>query len=574
MCKNNFFIFFLVLSFQLSFAQEQQSILSNSPLTENDQVTEKERKFINLYFEAEKHKILEEYSDAILKYEKCTSILPQESAPYYQIGKLQFYVFHDVESAEDYINKAISLNTSNKWYHYELLSIYTVQNDIEKKLETYYKLYDSDEENEFYTFEIAQLLIQLEEYKKAIRFIKKIEKKVGLSNELLVLEKDIYLAQNNFSAAEKIGKKLIKRSPIFYNTLAEIYMHFSDYENAIITYTELLKIQPNNPAANIALYTIYSNREDLQNQELLLFNIAKSSEINIEKKKEIFYGLIINNNYNRFDSFQEIIESALILHPEEHLFNLILGDLYAREEKLEKAIELYNLSLNSGLIKDDYVYTKLIEIYWQIENFNELLIVTQKAIERFPLSPSFYYYQALVYSQQKKHTLCIESLLKGKDFIFDNDNLLSDFYSLLGNQYHEINDDSSSDSAYDDALIFNPNNIYVLNNYSYYLSNRGEKLSLAKEMIIKCLELTSDNPNPSFIDTYAWILYKLGDYELAKIEIESALLLEKESSVIYDHYGDILFVLGFKEKAVLIWKKALALDKQNNRIMDKINKQL
>ncbi len=532
----------------------------------------KKKKFINFYFEAEKHKLLEEYNDAILKYEKCSFLFPKESTPYYQMGKLYFYIFHDLENAEYYINKAINLNSSNKWYYYELLSIYNVRNDIEKQLETYYSLYNSQEKNISYSYEIVKLLIQLKEYKKALRFVKKIEKKEGTSNELLILEKDIYLAQNNFAAAEKIGVKLINRSPFFYNTLAEIYMYFSDYENAIITYNELLKITPDNPSAIIALYTIYSNKQDVNKQELFLAKIAQSNEINIEKKKEILYNLIVDNNFIKFSSFQEIIETALILHPQEHLFNLILGDLFAREGRFDKAIQHYESSLNSGIIKDEYVYTKLIEIYWQKDNTSEVLSFSQLAIERFPLSPTFYYYQALAFSQKENHKLCIESLLKGKDFIFDNDELLSDFYSLLGNEYHALNDNKSSDDSYDKALIYNPNNIYVLNNYSYYLSNRDEKLVLAKKMILKCLELTSENPNPSFIDTYAWILYKLGEYELAKKEIEKALDLEKYSAVIFDHYGDILLKLGMKEKALLEWKKAYDLDSQNNKIRDKINK--
>ena len=169
----------------------------------------------------------------------------------------------------------------------------------------------------------------------------------------------------------------------------------------------------------------------------------------------------------------------------------------------------------------------------------------------------FYYYQGVAFSNKKEHESSINTLIKGKEFIFDNEPLVSDFYSLIGNAYHELNNHPLSDEAYEKALQHNPNNTYVLNNYSYYLSIREEKLFLAKDMIVKCIELTVNEPNPSFIDTYAWILYKLGEYSLARIEIEKAIELEQNSSVILDHYGDILRALGFVSEAKLQWKKPI-----------------
>ena len=89
-------------------------------------------------------------------------------------------------------------------------------------------------------------------------------------------------------------------------------------------------------------------------------------------------------------------------------------------------------------------------------------------------------------------------------------------------------------------------------------------------MIIKCINITIDDPNPSFLDTYAWILYKLEEFDLAKTEIEKALELESESAVIFDHYGDILYSLGFLEQAREQWERALFIDKDNKLIKQKI----
>ena len=305
-------------------------------------------------------------------------------------------------------------------------------------------------------------MIDLKEYRSAIRFIKKTEKKFGVSNESLMLLKDIYINQNNLKEAEKIGQKLAAISPELLTVLAEIYMHFSEYEKAIITYKKLLDVSPNNPTALVALYKIYSNKGDILQEEQYLSKIASNQNVSLEIKKEIFYQKLLSNQFLEYQAFQKIIEKLVSMHPEEPLFHLILADIYAKDKQYQQAIEEYYLSLYSGYIKDDYVYNKLIQMYWQQENITELLEVTLAAIERYPFSPEFYYYQGLALSTQVKYELSLECLLKGIDYIFDNDLLKSDFYSLMGDIYHKLENHQESDKSYIKALTYNPSNTLVL----------------------------------------------------------------------------------------------------------------
>jgi len=535
-----------------------------------DQVSATQQKFIRFYFEAERYKLLEEYDQAIVEYKNCISIIPEESAPYYQIGKLYLYVFNDIANAEYYIKEAVSLDPQNTWFYYDLITIYSIQKNNTQKQKIYDKLIEIEPEKQVYYFENTRSLIDLKEYRSAIRFIKKTEKKFGVSNESLMLLKDIYINQNNLKEAEKIGQKLAAISPELYTVLAEIYMHFSAYEKAIITYKKLLDVSPNNPTALVALYKIYSNKGEILQEEQYLSKIASNQNVSLEIKKEIFYQKLLSNQFLEYQAFQKIIEKLVSMHSEEPLFHLILADIYAKDKQYKQAIEEYYLSLYSGYIKDDYVYNKLIQMYWQQENITELLEVTLAAIERYPFSPEFYYYQGLALSTQGKYELSLECLLKGIDYIFDNDLLKSDFYSLMGDILHKLENHQESDKSYIKALTYNPSNTLVLNNYSYYLSQREENLSEAKDMIVKCLVLSEGTQNASYIDTYAWVLYKLGEYNLAKDQIEQALKINDKSPVILDHYGDILHKLGMKEEALIHWKKSYELDSSNTRLKDKI----
>ena len=131
------YIITLILTslFVVGSSQDSQSAISNDLLTKDKQVDEVDKKFIHFYFQAEKNKLLEEYNEALIAYEKCVSLIPKEPAPYYHIAKLYLYIFQDIDNAKDYINEAIAINPNNEWYYYELLSIYSIENNRIGKLD-------------------------------------------------------------------------------------------------------------------------------------------------------------------------------------------------------------------------------------------------------------------------------------------------------------------------------------------------------------------------------------------------------------------------------------------------------
>ncbi|NCU32674.1 MAG: hypothetical protein EOM23_07075, partial [Candidatus Moranbacteria bacterium] len=79
--------------------------------------------------------------------------------------------------------------------------------------------------------------------------------------------------------------------------------------------------------------------------------------------------------------------------------------------------------------------------------------------------------------------------------------------------------------------------------------------------------------NSTFLDTYAWIFFKQGNYSLAKFYIERAvdnLEADYDATVIYDHYGDILWKSGNKEKAAQMWQKAIDKGLKDAVVEDKL----
>ena len=91
-----------------------------------------------------------------------------------------------------------------------------------------------------------------------------------------------------------------------------------------------------------------------------------------------------------------------------------------------------------------------------------------------------------------------------------------------------------------------PENVVVLNNYSYYLSLREKDLEKAERMSKQCVELS---PNQStYQDTYGWVLYKLKRFNEAEEWLKKAVEGGGKSHVIIEHYGDVLYQLIHKKK--------------------------
>jgi Tfp pilus assembly protein PilF len=135
----------------------------------------------------------------------------------------------------------------------------------------------------------------------------------------------------------------------------------------------------------------------------------------------------------------------------------------------------------------------------------------------------------------------------------------------MGDIFHQLGDNKKAYKAYDRALKINPDYVYVLNNYAYYLSVEGKNLKKAYNMSKKTIEAEPDNA--TYLDTFGWILYLQGKPLEAKPFFKHAMLYGgKDSVVIMDHYAEVLYALKEYDLAMVYWN--MALKKNNGDIPD------
>jgi tetratricopeptide (TPR) repeat protein len=263
------------------------------------------------------------------------------------------------------------------------------------------------------------------------------------------------------------------------------------------------------------------------------------------------------------ESANSLFETLMEQHSQERELNLMYGQFLLAQDKIEEA--RFQLQLVTETEPENMrAWRLLLNIAIKEDNPDEIINICNSALVLFPDISVFYFYKGSSLYQLKKYQEALYVSLEGIQYIEEEDKIsFSMFYGQIGDLYHHLNNKEEAFQAYEKALKYNENNIYVLNNYAYFLSLEKRDLDKAESMSGKCVKMQSNNS--TYIDTYAWVFFQKGNYSLAKFYIESAITHGGEKSPdILEHYGDILFKTGSPDKAVEQWEKALKIKEEGD----------
>lgn len=169
--------------------------------------------------------------------------------------------------------------------------------------------------------------------------------------------------------------------------------------------------------------------------------------------------------------------------------------------------------------------------------------------------------------------------LVGKNYSYLDLFVVSAAYEVAGDNYAKKGNNEDAARSYENSItILFESNPSALNNYAYFLIEKmnskpgSPEFEKAKEMSRKSLEDTENNPQGTYYDTYAWILFKEQDYKKALEYQEVAIDLteDDDAAELHSHYGDILFMNGRPQEALEQWRKALELEPDDTLLQKKV----
>lgn len=528
--------------------------------------------FTRLFFDGNKAKILGDYGKAKKLFQQALKIDPRSAATQFELAKLYAEEGRYMESI-DMAREAREGDPDNIWFAHFLAQLYAETGQLERSVEVFKELIASEPEEYDNYYNLASLLAAQGQYDEALAIYQDLIDIIGPNEDISVQKQLIYLEKEDYERALKEVIGLIDANPAeirYYGMKAEILQQMGREEEALELYEIMLAESPENGLVLLALHELYSERGDKDKAETYLKRAFASTELNVDLKVNILLNYLSGRQFRERPEFVMALGEKLeVAHPTEAKAYAIQGDILYNLEKIEEARDKFRKAVKLDANRPP-IWQQILTIDSQLNDFESMASESESALELFPMQPIFYLFSGVAQLQLKQVDDAIDMLETGVSLVVDNDGLKAQFYTSLGDAYHEAGKHAKSDAAYTKALEIDKSNPLVLNNFAYYLSLRGERLEEAEKMAKKANNLSPDQA--SFQDTYGWVLYMRGNYRNALFWIEEALKNGADNDpVVLEHHGDVLQALGRSADAVRSWQQAIDAGGNEDAIRSKIN---
>jgi len=445
--------------------------------------------FDKYFFNGMREKLIGNYAEAESNFLKASEIDPSNANNWFQLSSTLLQS-KQVAKAEIYGEKATKLDPANEWYTRQLVDIYRYNrnyNKAEELLAAHYKA----TKNPDVLFELGMIQHQGGNYKKALKSFDGYEKVKGISEGLTRQKEQIYLQMNKPAKAIDEVKKLIAAFPDnlqFKGALADLYMATRKEKEALAIYQEIIQKEPKNGYAAFALAEYYKNKGD-KNLCFSWMEKGLSGEADIKTKLNVLTEIIPGNYFEpeHLKTCQNLLETFEKAHPGDPSPYILQGDLYLQDRNFEQARERYLKATgmqNAGILS----WEQVLQCDQLMQRYDLMLEDCSQVIELFPSYAPAYLFSSIAAMSLKKYPIAENSARKGVEFA-DNDELKSQLLSSLADAAHYNGHYTTSDSAYDEALLIDPENAYAMNNYAYFLSLRNERLDKAEQLSRKSISI-------------------------------------------------------------------------------------
>ena len=492
----------------------------------------------------------------------CVEIDSTRSEAYYYLAR--YYDFlKNKDKALAYSEKAVQLEPDNVTYLETLANTYIGRRQYDKAIDAMEHIFSKNSEREDVLSLLVQLYEQQQDYEGAIRTLTRLETMEGKSERLSMAKSELYTRKGDKKAAINEMKQLADQYPndqnyrCLYGTT--LYLN-GQQKKAVAIYNDILKIEPDNRSAQMALLSHSNEIGDSVQARQWLDRMLMNKNATTQDRVLLLRQVIGESERNGGDSTQVLRLFHRVLNlPQADADLAIFCATYMNLKKmpndsispiLERALALEPANAAARL--------QLVSYAWQAEDRDRVIALCQDARQYNPDEMAFYYYQGIAYYQKDQLDQALNAFQNGIGVITAQSDpaIVSDFYAVMGDILHQKGQAREAFVAYDSCLVWKEDNIGCLNNYAYYLSERGEQLDKAEQMSYRTIK--AEPKNSTYLDTYAWILFMQKRYSEAKIYIDQTLQYDTDTSaVLLEHAGDIYYQAGDAAQALEYWRQAL-----------------
>jgi tetratricopeptide (TPR) repeat protein len=317
--------------------------------------------------------------------------------------------------------------------------------------------------------------------------------------------------------------------------LAGILSDALRYDEAIAAYEEQLKArgikdQPltadsDKEAARPALERILNLQRQAGRLDDAFLTAARMRRLlGANDPRADFYTVAVLREQGKRREALEAVRASRLKFPEVSEFLRLEAETLAELGQVEEGAALLRARI-TGKVEDDYpAYLSIANLYLQAGRGKEAVAAARKLLE---LAPP------------------------------DQPQLISQALVMLSSAQERAGDTKGAEESLRRILTKTPNDATALNNLGYFLTERGERLPEALDMIKRAVKAEPTNPN--YLDSLGWAYFKLGQLDEAERYLNDAARRNTRSSTVQEHLGDLHHKRGQLEQARAFWRKAIGL---------------
>ena len=445
-----FFIFFLAAGSSPAgfFAQNTIGGVKTS-------IPEAEVKRQSQFLVAERERLLNHNDKALELYKKFTYDQPDVDAGWYGLART-YAALRDFPNALEAIGRAVTLAPGNEWYSIYQADLFEKEGRYSDAVNVYEALVKRfPQTTEFYE-RLAYLCLKNEDPKRALKALDKWEALAGVSEEIAFKRHVIYVGLGDLKKAAAEYKKLSDAFPNeikYRRELAQYYDEIGDKVNARMTYEEILRRDPNDPSARMALAGEKNNTD--ASKLAAMRPLFDDPKVPIDEKVKAIMPYIQKISQGGDAALtQNLLDLAALLeknHPDEAKAWSLSGDLFYQADRPKEALERYRkcIQLNPTVFA---VWDNTLTILATQKNYDEMLITAERAMDAFPNQPKAYFYYGAAANIKGRPNDALPQLEQGLLMTVSSLGLRLDIIDQIGLAYIGKKDFPAAIKRYEQSL--------------------------------------------------------------------------------------------------------------------------
>ncbi|MEM7572988.1 MAG: tetratricopeptide repeat protein [Bacteroidota bacterium] len=347
------------------------------------------------FLKAKQAALLGNVEEAIQQFEALAKADPQNSVLFFELGRL-YFAEEDFNAAIDKLEKAYDLE-AQEYYAYFLAEVYQTAGRNREAAELFGQLVrQQPDEVELY-LQQADFYVRAQRLDDALKVYDELERRIGVTAMVSRCKHTLYLGQNDQRKAERELTRLVDAFPQridYRHLLAGYYQSQEQSAKAESVYQEILRLEPNDVRAQLALQTTTNTSGSDDELLRLLSRTDVAVDLKIGQLLGLVQEVLAGQDPSKTNRLVRLTEELQRVHTDDAKANALLADSYFLAERYADAATIYGqtVALDEGIYP---VWEQYLVALYQDQQLSELRIVAQDAVDIFPNRPRLYVYWSL-----------------------------------------------------------------------------------------------------------------------------------------------------------------------------------